>query len=98
MYSVTMLEGLLLGFGALLTITMLMLGVWRLFPRAMRTVTAGVACPLIRRPATAELARDEWTRRFTDVTCCSVLGTPGAALCHKECLLAVARSPRFTRS
>jgi hypothetical protein len=68
MYSVTTLEGMLLGLGMVLTITMLMLGVQFLFPRAMRTITAGVDCPLIRRPATAELARDEWTRRFTDVT------------------------------
>ena len=98
MYSMTTLEGMLLGLGTLLTLTMLMLGVWLLFPRSMRAITAGVDCPLIGRPATAELARDEWTRRFTDVTCCSVLGTSGTALCRKGCLLAVARSPRFTRS
>lgn len=98
MYSVTTLEGVLLGLAILLTTTLLVLGVHFLFPRAMRTMTAGVDCPLIRRRATAELARDEWTRRFTDVTCCSVLGTSGVAFCRKACLLAVARSPRFTRS
>jgi len=98
MYSLTPLEGMLLGLGLLLTITMLVMGVRFIFPRAIRIMTAGVDCPLIRRRATAELARDEWTRRFTDVTCCSVLGTPGVGFCRKACLLAVARSPRFTRS
>jgi hypothetical protein len=34
----------------------------------MRTITAGIECPLIGQRATVELARDEWTRRFTDVT------------------------------
>ena len=98
MYSVTTLDGLLLGLGMLLTTTVLVLGVLFLFPRAMRAITAGVDCPLTRQRATAELARDEWTRRFVDVTCCSVLGTSGVVLCRKACLLAVARSPRFTRS
>ena len=98
MYSLTPLEGMLLGLGLLLTTTMLVMGVQFIFPRVMRTMTAGVDCPLIRRRATAELARDEWTRRFTDVTCCSVLGTSGVTFCRKACLLAVARSPRFTRS
>ena len=60
MYSVTTLEGMLLGLGTLLTLTMLMLGVWLLFPRSMRTITAGVDCPLIRRPAMIHLALDEW--------------------------------------
>jgi hypothetical protein len=98
MYSLTPLEGLLLALGMLLTTTVLVMGVQFLFPRVMRTMTAGVDCPLMRRRATAELARDEWTRRFTDVTCCSVLGTSGVAFCRKACLLAVARSLRFTRS
>jgi hypothetical protein len=98
MYSLTTLEGALLVLAVSTITTVLVLGVLRFFPRAMQVVTAGVHCPLIRQPATAELARDEWTRRFVDVTCCSVLGTPGVALCRKGCLLAVARSPRFTRS
>jgi hypothetical protein len=80
------------------TATVLVLGVLRFFPRAIQALTAGVDCPLIRQRATAELARDEWTRRFVDVSCCSVLGTAGVALCRKGCPLAVARSPRFTRS
>ena len=98
MYSVTTLEGMLLGLATLLTITLLVLGVQFLFPRAIRTMTVGVHCPVIGRRATAELARDEWTRRFSDVTCCSVLGGRGVVLCRKACLVAVARSPRFTRS
>jgi hypothetical protein len=98
MFSITTFDGMLLGLGLLLTATVLVLGVQFFFPRVLRTATAGVACPLTGGPATAELARDEWTRRFTDVTCCSVLGTPGVALCRKACLVAVARSPRFTRS
>ena len=98
MYSLTTLEGTLLALAIAATAILLVLGVLRLFPRAMQAVTAGVDCPLIRQRATAELARDEWTRGFVDVTCCSVLGTAGVALCRKGCLLAVARSPRFTRS
>ena len=98
MYSLTTLEGALLAIAISTTATGLVLGVLYFFPRAMQTITAGVDCPLIRQRATAELARDDWTRRFVDVTCCSVLGTSGVALCRKGCLLAVARSPRFTRS
>jgi hypothetical protein len=96
MYWLTTLEGALIAL-VVSTAAVLVLGVLRLLPRAMQAVTTGVHCSLIGQPATAELARDEWTRRFVDVTCCSVLGT-GVALCRKGCLLAVARSPRFTRS
>jgi hypothetical protein len=98
MYSITSLEGVLLAAATSATATGLVLGVLRLLPRAMQTVTAGVECPLIRRRATAELARDAWTRRFADVTCCSVLGSGSATLCRKSCLLEIARTPRFTRS
>ena len=98
MYSVTTLEGVLLALAISATATVLVVGVLCFFPRAMQAITADVDCPLIRQRAIAELARDEWTLRFTDVTCCSVPGTPGVAFCRKACLLAVARSPRFTRS
>ena len=98
MYSLTTFEGMLIALAIAATATVLVLGVLRFFPRAIQTLTAGVDCPLIRQRATAELARDEWTRRFVDVSCCSVLGTAGVALCRKGCLLAVARSSRFTRS
>ena len=98
MYSLTSIEGALLALAISATVTGLALGVLYFFPRAMQTITAGVECPLIRQRATAELARDEWTRRFADVTCCSVLGSSGVAFCRKACLQAVARSPRFTRS
>ena len=98
MYSLTTLEGTLLALAISMTATAIVLGVLRFFPRAMEAITAGVECPLIRQRATAELARDEWTRRFVDVTCCSVLGSSSVTLCRKECLLAAARSPRFMRS
>ena len=98
MYSLTTLEGTLLALAISMTATALVLGVLRFFPRAMEAITAGVECPLIRQRATAELARDEWTRRFVDVTCCSVLGSGSVTLCRKSCLLEVARTPRFTRS
>ena len=98
MYSLTTFEGMLIALAISATATVLVLGVLRFFPRAIQALTAGVDCPLIRQRATAELARDEWTRRFVDVSCCSVLGTAGVALCRKGCLLAVARSSRFTRS
>jgi hypothetical protein len=98
MYSLTTFEGMLIALAISATATVLVLGVLRFFPRAIQALTAGVDCPLIRQRATAELARDEWTRRFVDVSSCSVLGTAGIALCRKGCLLAVARSPRFTRS
>jgi hypothetical protein len=42
MYSLTPLEGMLLGLGLLLTITMLVMGVQFIFPRAIRIMTAGV--------------------------------------------------------
>lgn len=98
MYSLTTLEGAGLVLAVSVTATLLVLGVLRYFPRSMHAVTIGVECPLVGRRATTEMIRDDWTRRFVDVTCCSVLGTPGVGLCHKNCLLAVARSPRFTRS
>jgi hypothetical protein len=98
MYSLTTFEGALLALAISATATVLVLGVLRFFPRALQAITAGVDCPLIGQRATAEIVRDEWTRRFVDVTCCSVLGTPGVALCRKGCLLAVARSPRLRRS
>jgi hypothetical protein len=98
MYSVSSLGAAGLALVVAIAVTALVAGVLRLFPRSLDSVTAGVDCPLTGRPATSQLARDTWTRRFVDVTSCSVLGTPAGALCHKGCLLAVARSPRFTRS
>jgi hypothetical protein len=97
-YSITTLGLTLLASVVFAIATAVVLGVLRFFPRTMHTVTAGVECPLIRQRATAQLARDEWTRRFADVTCCSVLGSGSATLCRKSCLLEVARTPRFTRS
>jgi hypothetical protein len=98
MYNVTTFEGILLMLAIAATVTTLVLGVLRFFPRQIQTIAAGVDCPLIRRRATAELVRDEWTRRLVDVACCSVLGSCGVKLCRKSCLLEAARSPRFTRA
>jgi len=98
MYSVTTLEGSLLALAMFATIGVLTLGVMRGFPRLIQTITTGVDCPLLRQRATAELVRDEWTRRLVDVTSCSVLGSRATSLCRKSCLRTAARSPRFTRS
>ena len=98
MYTVTPEEGALLTLVIAGLATAFVLGVLRFFPRVMQTITAGVECPLIRQRASAELARDVWTRGFVDVSSCSVLGSSSATLCRKSCLLAVARSPRVTRS
>ena len=87
MYSITTLEGALLTLALSATATGLVLGVLRFFPRVMQTFVAGVECSLIRQRATAEIARDVWTRRLVDVTCCSVLGSPGVSLCRKGCLM-----------
>jgi hypothetical protein len=97
MYSMTTLEGTLLALAMVTAATLLVLGALVFFPRALQAVTVGVQCPLIGRRATAELARDEWTRRLVDVTSCSVLGTPGVSLCRKGCLPAAARAWRVSR-
>jgi hypothetical protein len=86
MYSLTAQEGSLLALGVLAVATVLVLGVFAGFPRALRTITAVVACPTIGRHARAELVRDEWTLGFIDVTRCSVLGQRGVAFCRKGCL------------
>jgi hypothetical protein len=98
MYAVTTLQGGLVALAVSATVTGLVLGVLRFFPRARQTISTGVECSLIRRRATAALERDEWTRCFTDVSSCSVLGSGSGTLCRRSCLLAVARSPRATRS
>jgi hypothetical protein len=97
MYTMTTLEGTFLALAVVATATLLVLGVLIFFPRVMQTVTARVECPLIRRRATAQFARDEWTRRLVDVTCCSVLGTSAVPFCRKGCLPAAARGWRITR-
>jgi hypothetical protein len=65
----------------------LVLAVFRSFPRGLQKVPALVTCPLLWRKVTAEVMRDDWTLRFTDVTRCSVLGRE-VGLCHKACLAA----------
>jgi hypothetical protein len=98
MYAITTLEGALLALVIMAVATGWVLGVLRIFPRATRTLVAGVECPVIHQRGIVELACDEWTRRPADVTRCSVLGASAVTLCRRSCLLAVTRSPRFTRS
>jgi hypothetical protein len=86
MYSLTILQGTMLGMTVVATAGTLVLGVLRGFPRALRRVAAVIECPLLQRTATAELDRDEWTLRCVDVVRCSVLGARPAALCSKACL------------
>jgi hypothetical protein len=86
MYSVTTLEGALLALAVLTATTALVFGVLVGFPRALQTVSAGVACPLVGHRAMAELDRDAWTLRCVDVRRCSVLGGRDVVLCSKACL------------
>jgi hypothetical protein len=92
MYSLTMLQGAWLGGAVLAVVVGLVLGVLRLWPRALRVVPAVVFCPLLRRSVTAELAQDAWTLRFADVVRCSVLGARATLTCTRRCLT---RSPAF---
>jgi uncharacterized RDD family membrane protein YckC len=85
MYSVTPLEGLLLVLAVLAVTSMLIFGVLVGFPRALQTLTAGVACPIVARRVEAELVRDAWTMRCRDVRRCAVLGGR-VDLCAKRCV------------
>jgi hypothetical protein len=86
MYSMTLLQGVWLGGAVVVAMVLLVLGVVALFPRAVRAVSLAVYCPLLQRRVRAELARDEWTLRCTDVLRCSVLGGLARAVCNKRCL------------
>jgi hypothetical protein len=85
MYSMTPLEGLLLGLAVLVPTSTLIFAVLRGFPRALQTLTAGVTCPVVARPVQAEIVRDIWTMRCHDVRRCAVLGRR-VDLCEKRCL------------
>jgi hypothetical protein len=86
MYSLTILQGTMLGMTIAAMTGALVLGVLRGFPRALRRVAAVIECPLLQRTATAELDRDEWTLRCVDVARCSVLGARPTRFCTKACL------------
>jgi len=86
MYTLTTHDATLLALGVLGIATLLVLGVFARFPRATRVVTGVVECPMIGGRTRAELVRDVWTLRFTDVTCCSVLGRGGIRFCTRGCL------------
>ncbi len=85
MYSVTTMEGALLVLAVLAVTSTLVVGVLAGFPRALQTLTVGVACPLVGRRVEAQLARDAWTLRCVDVRHCAVLGGR-VDLCSKGCL------------
>jgi hypothetical protein len=95
MYSMTMLEGELLGGAVLIATALVVLGALALFPRAVHTVPTAVSCPLLHCQVKAELVRDEWTLRFTDVVRCSVLGRHGIAMCNKGCLKSARQAARL---
>ena len=85
MYSVTTMEGALLVLAVLAVTSGLVVGVIAGFPRALQTLTAGVACPMVGRRVEAEVVRDAWTLRCLDVRRCTVLGGR-VDLCSKGCL------------
>jgi hypothetical protein len=86
MYELPVLEGTLIALAVISVATMLLFGVFGAFPRASRMRSALVTCPTIGCRARAELARDEWALRFTDVKRCSVLGESAVVFCNKGCL------------
>lgn len=85
MYSVTMMEGAVLGLAVVAITAGLLYGVLAGFPRALQTVTAGVTCPLVGRRVEAELVWDAWTVRCVDVRRCAVLGRC-VDLCSRGCV------------
>jgi hypothetical protein len=89
MYELTTVEGALIALAMISVATLLLFGVFGLFPRATRITSAVVTCPTVGSRARADLARDDWTLRFTDVKRCSVLGECSVVFCNKRCLNAV---------
>ena len=93
MYELTTWEAALLALAVISVATMLLCGVFGRFPRSTQIRSAVVTCPTTGGCARADLARDEWTRRFTDVKRCSVLGESAVVLCNKACLEAPIDAP-----
>jgi hypothetical protein len=85
MYSLALVDGLLLALAVLAVAFTLIFGVLVGFPRTLQTLTAGVGCPVVRRGVEAELVRDAWTLRGQDVRRCAVLGGR-VDLCAKGCV------------
>ena len=85
MYSVTLVEGSLLGLAVLAVTSLLVFGVLAGFPRALQTLAASVTCPVVGRPVEAVLVRDAWTVRCVDVRRCAVLGSR-VDLCSRRCV------------
>jgi len=88
MYDLTTLEGALIALAVISAATLLLVGVFGMFPRATRIRAAVVTCPTTGCRARADLAQDNWTLRFTDVKRCSVLGESAVVFCNKACLTA----------
>jgi hypothetical protein len=88
MFTLTAAEGLLLTGGWLGLTVALLLGVFRFLPRSRRPVPAYVRCPMLGRHVGAQLARDEWTRRYGEVLRCDLLGRCAIVTCNQGCLKA----------
>ena len=97
MYSLLMPEvvGLVLAVAGV-TVA-LVLAVLLFFPRALQARAAQVTCPLLGQTVTAQIVRDAWTLRCTDVRRCSVLGGD-VALCRKACLAVTPASAAVSRA
>jgi hypothetical protein len=91
MFSLTTAEAATISVVVVSVTVALVLAVLVLLPRALRAVPAIVTCPMMmRRRVNAELMRDDWTLRITDVARCSVLGAD-VRLCNKPCVVEIAR-------
>ena len=86
MFVLTLSEAVMLGLGWLAIVTILLLGVLVLLPRSRRLVPAYVRCPVLGQAVAAQVMRDEWTRRFCQVTRCDALGGIAPVTCNQKCL------------
>ena len=86
MFMLTTVDALLLAAVSLALMAALLLGVFRFLPRSRRIVPAYVTCPVLNRRVGAQLARDEWTRRFRQVVRCDALGRCASVTCNQRCL------------
>lgn len=94
MFTLTPMEAALLTAGVVAVTIGLMLGVFLVFPRSPREVSAYVTCPLLARRIGARLVRDEWTRHMKAVVRCDALGRYAPVTCNQRCLHAPVVMPR----
>jgi hypothetical protein len=83
MFMLTPAQGLLLAGGWLAIMTALLLGA--LLSPSRRVVPAHATCPMLHRPVSADVERDEWTRGLCRVVRCDALGR-ATGLCNQRCL------------